>query len=321
MYDNLDSAGLAEALADEAIADTALYEDGLDDAWDSWAAHWETEFSRLDGLEEQWQKLGADRACLVAKREMEQAILAEAAAKAQKVEQLLEDMRREEARQKLREDATQGRKNAAAEAMEDSDDLVRQIQENAAARRAANAARQKKEREVAREAQYRRYESTKPPSRSPSPAPPKSSGAAGAPPRRPSKEESRGPSKDTRPPPRPRASSLGPGSERRPPTSFLSFEDFDAHWARFEERITAGGKDLRLLDVPWPLSLATVSGVSACESLAARKTKLRAALKRWHPDKWSKLLDCIHESDRAKVVEKVKEVTRKIIDEKKRYGM
>lgn len=315
MYDRLDSVGLSEALADEAIADTALYEDGLDDAWDSWAAHWETEFSRLDGLEEQWKKLGDERACLSAKREVEQALFAEAKAKAEKTEQLVEEMRQMEARQKLREDATQGRKTAAAEAMEDSDDLVRMISEKAAARRAANAARAKEEREAARAAQDRRYASSKP-------APPKSSADAGAPPRRPSKEEAKpAPAKDARPPPRPRASSLGPGSEPRVPTRFVSFEEFDAHWTRFEERITAGGKDLQLLDVPWPLSLATVSGVSACESLAVRKTKLRAALKRWHPDKWSKLLDCIHENDRAKVVEKVKEVTRKIIDEKKRYGI
>ena len=38
---------------------------------------------------------------------MEQAVLAEAVAKAQKVELLVEDMRREEARQKLREDVKQ----------------------------------------------------------------------------------------------------------------------------------------------------------------------------------------------------------------------
>jgi hypothetical protein len=64
----------------------------------------------------------------------------------------------------------------------------------------------------------------------------------------------------------------------------------------------------------------TISGVGTNESLEMRKRKLRAALVRWHPDKWAKVLDCIHESDRAQVVDKVKEVTRRIIEEKKRYG-
>jgi len=297
-----DTADLAAAFADE-----ALHDDGLEDVWDKWASHWENEFSRLNGLEEQWKKRGAERICMEAKREVEYAHLGEIAARARETEEQVEEMRREQVRQRLVEDATQQRKQAVAEALGSGDDIVRQLSENAAKRRLANEARRKQEREAAREAQWRRYHEA--------PKPPQMPGADAA------------PSAPSRPPPRPRprSSSLpaegGQPTPRPPPVRFGSFAEFDAHWARFEQRASAAGaRDLRLVDVPWPTSLTTVSGVSAGESLDARKRKLRAALVRWHPDKWGKLLECIHESDRAKVVERIKEVTRRIIEEKKRYG-
>jgi len=302
-----DTADLAAALADE-----ALHDDGLEDDWDQWASHWENEFSRLNGLEEQWKNRGAERICMEAKREVEYANLAEIAAKARQTEEQVEDMRREQARQRLIEDATQQRKQAVAEALGSADDMVRQLSENAAKRRLANEARRKQEREAAREAQWRRFHEA-----------PKQE--ASKPPQMPGAEAT--PSGPSRPPPRPRVRSSSLPTEgnqptpRPPPLHFGSFAEFDAHWARFEQRASAAGaRDLRLVDVPWPTSLTSVSGVSAGESLDVRKRKLRAALIRWHPDKWSKLLDCIHESDRTKVVEKVKEVTRRIIDEKKRHG-
>lgn len=302
-----DTAELAAALADE-----ALHDDGLENDWDQWASHWEKEFSRLNGLEEQWKKRGAERICMEAKREFEYANLAEIAAKAKETEEQVEDMRREQARQRLTEDATQQRKQAVAEALGEGDDMVRLLSENAAKRRLANEARRKQEREAAREAQWRRFHEA-PKQEAPKPPPMPGMDAT--------------PSGPSRPPPRPRPRSSSLPTEgsqptpRPPPVRFGSFAEFDAHWARFEQRASAlGARDLRLVDVPWPTSLTSVSGISASDSLDVRKRKLRAALVRWHPDKWHKLLECIHESDRTMVVEKVKEVTRRIIDEKKRYG-
>merc|ERR1719498_680358 len=95
-----DTADLAQALADEALND-----DGLADVWDSWTSHWEREFSRLNDLEEQWKKRGAERICMEAKREAEYNHLAEAAARAREAEEQVEEMRREQARQRLCEDA------------------------------------------------------------------------------------------------------------------------------------------------------------------------------------------------------------------------
>lgn len=308
-------------MADDALADSALNDDGLADLWDAWSSHWEAEFSRLDGLEEQWKKKGAERVVLDAKKELDYAQKAEAAAKAREVEDQLEQVRLLQERERLREDATKARKQAATDAFEDGDDMVRRMSENAANRRLANEARRKKEREAAREAQQKRFfEEPKKPPPAPRPRdenapPPGSFGARGRPTANggcaaPGRKSS----------PRPRSSSLPREGARPPPVRFGSFSEFDTYWARFEQKVNAGTQDLHFIDVPWPTSLTSIAGVIASESLEVRKRKLRAALVRWHPDKWSKVLDCIHESDRAKVVEKVKEVTRRIIEEKKRYG-
>lgn len=302
--------GFDDTLLADALADEALNDDNLADVWDSWSSHWEREFSRLNGLQEEWKKRGAERICLEAKREVEFAHLAQAAAIAREAEEELEEMRREQARQQLTEDSKQARNQIVADAYASSDDLVKQITENASKRRLANEERRRKENQAFRERQRKRF--TEPPK----PPPPKNFSDAT-------------PSMPRPAPRRPRSSSLskeppigpgGPPSARPPPARFDSFTEFDTYWARFEQRVSGGARDLHIIDVPWPTSLVTVSGVTACETLAERKRKLRAALVRWHPDKWCKLLECIHENDRAKVVERVKEVTRRIIEEKKRYS-
>jgi hypothetical protein len=302
--------GLDDTLVAEALADAALNDENLADVWDSWSSHWEREFSRLNGLEEQWKKQGAERIQREVTREVQYAHLEEAAKMARETEEEMEEMRREKARQQLKDDAAQARKQSMASAMESSDDIVRQISEKNAQRRKENEARRKKELDALKEAQQKRrdakYDTPKQP-------PPRASADAPS-----------APGMPRHAPRRPRSSSLskegGPPSARPPPARFNSFPEFDAYWNRFEQRVHSGGRDLHFTDVPWPISLVTVSGVHSGESLQERKKKLRAALVRWHPDKWSKLLDAIHECDRAKVVEKVKEVTRRIIEEKKRYS-
>lgn len=298
---------LDDSLLAEAVADAALNDDGLADLWDNWSSHWEREFSRLSSLEGEWAKRGAERICHEAKREVQYKHLEHAAKVARETEEEMEEMRRERARQQVREDATHARKQAAADAFDFADDLVSQLAEKRKQKREADEARRKKEREAAWEAQRKRFHD-----------PPKQ-----APPR-PSADAPTAPGMPRQAPRRPRSSSLskegGPPSARPPPARFSSFSEFDTYWTRFEQRVSGGARDLNLIDVPWPTSLVTVSGVSADERLEERKKKLRAALVRWHPDKWCKLLESINECDRAKVIEKVKEVTRRIIEEKKRYG-
>lgn len=101
---------------------------------------------------------------------------------------------------------------------------------------------------------------------------------------------------------------------------FASFESYDRAWAAFEKKIGGAVAPLGLGDIPWPLSLPSVSGAGPSEEPAARKKKLRNALLRWHPDKCERWMARVKEADRKKVTERVKEVTRLILKEKERFG-
>lgn len=79
-------------------------------------------------------------------------------------------------------------------------------------------------------------------------------------------------------------------------------------------------QQLSFVDIPWPLGLPTVSGAVAGDTGADRKRKLRAALLRWHPDKWASILGRVKEADQALVAERVQEVTRRIIAEKEHFS-
>jgi len=104
-----------------------------------------------------------------------------------------------------------------------------------------------------------------------------------------------------------------------PERRFASFAEYDKAWHNFEAALSKGGQ-LAYIDVPWPSSLSSVSGVEVCDDHSEQKKKLRAALVRWHPDKWSPILDKVKESEKAKVMERVKEVTQRILEEKKRFS-
>jgi len=101
---------------------------------------------------------------------------------------------------------------------------------------------------------------------------------------------------------------------------YASFGDFDTAWSRFEQQ-SATAQSIRYGSVPWPTSLPTVSGVAQSDSHAERKRKFRAALVRWHPDKWGAVMAKVCEGDRPRVMERVKEVTQRILEEKKRFGV
>lgn len=115
-------------------------------------------------------------------------------------------------------------------------------------------------------------------------------------------------------PPRVRVAPQGPKE-----VSFSSYSDFDAAWSRFEGQVSSG-QALRYTDVPWPTSLPSISGACGTHDAAERKRKLRTALVRWHPDKWGVIFGLIHEDDKQIVMEKVKDVTRRIIEEKRVFG-
>ncbi|CAK9051911.1 Uncharacterized protein SCF082_LOCUS28448 [Durusdinium trenchii] len=101
---------------------------------------------------------------------------------------------------------------------------------------------------------------------------------------------------------------------------FHSFADFCTAWSKLEKRLASGVQNafLTCLDIPWPDGLPSVSGITASDTAAEAKKKLRTALLRWHPDKWTPILEHIAETDRVEVIARVKNVTQRLLEEKKR---
>lgn len=99
--------------------------------------------------------------------------------------------------------------------------------------------------------------------------------------------------------------------------SFPTFDAYEEAWAAFEKKAALDGR-LTFHDIPWPCSPLGACGLGLRAGPAERKRKLRAALLRWHPDKWSPVLDRVWEEDRARVTERIKEVTCQILKEKER---
>ncbi|KAK7238686.1 hypothetical protein SO694_00020494 [Aureococcus anophagefferens] len=86
--------------------------------------------------------------------------------------------------------------------------------------------------------------------------------------------------------------------------------------ARFETKLEAAAEGaLRLGDLPLPRRSGSVSGASRADPVDDRKRAVRAALLRWHPDKFD--LSKFHPDDRDAVSDAVAEVTRRIVKEKK----
>lgn len=137
-------------------------------------------------------------------------------------------------------------------------------------------------------------------------------------PQRPSQFSAKAPTnneapKQSLPPPKP------PPQKAQALPQFTSFAAFDAAWGAFEQRLSSGVQ-LSFTDIPWPDSLSSVSGVAHSDNVTDRKKKLRGALMRWHPDKWSHILERIKDTEKASVLQHVKEVTQRILEEKKHFS-
>ena len=123
------------------------------------------------------------------------------------------------------------------------------------------------------------------------------------------------------PPPRRNAQDLPQKQVREPvpPTKRLeSFAEFSTAWSEFEKRLaSAGSQPIKTIDIPWPDGLTSVAGITAFDSAADAKKKLRTALLRWHPDKWAPILEQVDQMDKAEVIARVKNVTQRLLEEKK----
>mmetsp|Transcript_45283 Transcript_45283/g.96753 ORF Transcript_45283/g.96753 Transcript_45283/m.96753 type:complete len:387 (+) Transcript_45283:3-1163(+) len=92
-------------------------------------------------------------------------------------------------------------------------------------------------------------------------------------------------------------------------------EEHEAAWAKLETALESGTGCIRFADIPWPEGTC-ITGVSPGDSASVAKRRLAGALRRWHPDKWRRILDRVPEAEQARVMERVKTIAQRLLEEK-----
>lgn len=120
-------------------------------------------------------------------------------------------------------------------------------------------------------------------------------------------------------PPRrePPATAAVRAAARPPGKAYGSFAEYHRAWEAVEAKVQAGAA-LHSADIPWPGGLPSVAGIAPGDGPADKKRKLRAALLRWHPDKWHTYLEKVVPNEREDVLSRVKDVTLRLLEEKAR---
>lgn len=300
--------------------------DDFDDLWDAFTEEWDKAFKKYSEAEdnqlrknsEAVQEVSANRMLVAGAAIEAKALLGEQVAKHEA--KLAQAVSEAESAHKVREvthSGVEARASALSSAFRDSDDTLNSIEAQMEqhkleqARRREEAAKKAKEERLERD---RRRRAAAGPSAAPPPPPRQSGGPAG----RSSFDSARGPEAKAKP----KAAAAAPAPTPKPKV-FASFGEYNAAWSAFEQKLKAASSatpHLGMADIPWPNGLLTVSGIVAGDAKAEKKQKLKAAVLRWHPDKWAPVLSAVRDQERAEVIQKVQEVTRRILDEKKLHS-
>lgn len=296
--------------------------DDLADLLDAWARQWEKEFELFSSAETDYLARVADRVRLFAERGIERAssdgrmmaaLLEESDARAQMIGQRarqLSEVRRQQEVEDIDSKAGLTRYHTYHTALEETEEVLRNISERKDAERREREEKFRENLRVQRQRRAERRTNTA------------SGGSGGAGTGSGGARRASEPPRFAKPP-----FSNQAAARKTEPTAALRLDTaaaYDKAWAAFEQRLAelpADGPTLGHSDVPWPSKLPTVSGIDeAADGRQARRIKFRSAMLRWHPDKWGPILARIRETDRAQVMEGVKAVTRRILDERRRFG-
>jgi hypothetical protein len=91
----------------------------------------------------------------------------------------------------------------------------------------------------------------------------------------------------------------------------------DVWWLKLEAQMEAGGsQSIHFADIPWPDAHSSLTGIEQGDAMTTKKQKLANALRRWHPDKWRRILDCVPEVEKERVMERVKNMAQRLLEEK-----
>merc|ERR1711990_882646 len=109
------------------------------------------------------------------------------------------------------------------------------------------------------------------------------------------------------PPPQcPRAPIHAPSGPRAFRKAAYSAAAADARWAKLETLLdNCDGEPIRFCDIPWSDTSASLTGIRLGDPATLAKRKLVTALRRWHPDKWRRILDRVPSEERDKVMQRV----------------
>mmetsp|Transcript_20703 Transcript_20703/g.40479 ORF Transcript_20703/g.40479 Transcript_20703/m.40479 type:complete len:213 (+) Transcript_20703:641-1279(+) len=111
-------------------------------------------------------------------------------------------------------------------------------------------------------------------------------------------------------------------SARRATSSNSASGNVDLHeaaWSRLEGKLESSTASIGFMDIPWPREATYgITGVHPGDQPVEAKRRLAAALRRWHPDKWRRILDRVPEAEQARVMERVKTIAQRLLDEKAR---
>jgi len=104
------------------------------------------------------------------------------------------------------------------------------------------------------------------------------------------------------------------------PAQQAAWEQFEASWAKLEAMLEQSSGQICCSDIPWPSDAFCITGVLPHDSAATAKKRLAVALRRWHPDKWKRILDRVPPSEQMLVTERVKDVAQRLLVEKARLS-
>lgn len=120
------------------------------------------------------------------------------------------------------------------------------------------------------------------------------------------------------PPQRPVPPSVAPPGPRGfRKAAYGSAAAAEARWAKLEGLLEAGSSTpIHFIDIPWPDAQGSLTGIAPGDATVTAKRKLAAALRRWHPDKWRRILNCVPEAEQERVMQRVKSIAQRLLEEK-----
>mmetsp|Transcript_136212 Transcript_136212/g.247734 ORF Transcript_136212/g.247734 Transcript_136212/m.247734 type:complete len:655 (-) Transcript_136212:21-1985(-) len=110
----------------------------------------------------------------------------------------------------------------------------------------------------------------------------------------------------------------GPQSVAATAAAAAEFAAHEALWAQLEAQLDSTSGPIHFADIPWPVGSGSITGVLPGDTVPGAKRKLANALRRWHPDKWRRILNRVPESEQAPVMERVKSIAQGLLEEKAR---